>query len=229
MKPNWKSAGRFSPAFLFTKCEIHPAVKISAFVLMASYMKQFQLNHLLALGLVLAAGLISMRVRRFFTMLRRMRWLFISMLVIYSYTTPGQYLAQWPIDFAPTYEGISQGLLQVGRVCLVIAGISMLMATSTQEALMAGIYTIIRPLKYLGLSPERFAARLLLTIRHVENKQDQPTIEDDQSTWQRMLNFELGADQMDDATEIIHLNVPKLGIPDYLCLALFTMIIGLSL
>lgn len=221
-----KLAGRFSPAFL---CETHPAVKILVFILMAIYIPRFQLNQLVALALLLSAGLIYFRVSRFFLMLRRMRWFFISMLIIYSYTTPGQYLANWPIDLAPTYEGISQGLFQIAKVCLVLAGIALLMATSTKETLMAGIFVIIRPLKYLGLDPERFAARLFLTLHYIESRQAQRGLQDAQSTWQHMLDFRLVSAEDVAVTETISLDMPRLGFVDYLCVTSIVVLMGLYL
>ena len=229
MMSKLKLAGRFSPAFLFSKFKVHAATKILAFAVMVVCIPHLQLNKLLALGLLLSACLIYFRVGRFFLMVRRMRWLFVSMLIIYSYATPGEYLANWPVDFAPTYEGISQGVFQIGKICLILAGISLLMAASTKEALMAGIHSIIRPLKCLGLDPERFTARLFLTLQYIEAKEAQAQLQDTQSTWQHMLNFRLGSAEDVAMTETISLDTPRFGFADYLCLALILTLIGFYL
>lgn len=226
MKPKLKSAGRFSPAFLFGQCKTHPATKMLVLMLMVVCIPRLQPNQLLALGLLLSAGLVYFRVSRFFLMLRRMRWLFISMVLIYSYTTPGQYLANWPIDLAPTYEGLSQGMLQIAKICLVLAGISLLMATSTKEALMVGVYSIIQPLKYLGLHPERFTARLFLTMQYIEASESKPKLQDGQSVWQRILSFRLETLENASTKESVSLDIPKFGFVDYLFIALVLILIG---
>jgi energy-coupling factor transport system permease protein len=84
---------------------------------------------------------------------------------------PGRYLSSWPVEFSPTYEGIQQGVNQILRISLEIAGIAILMASSTREALMVGMYCLLKPLKLLNLSAERFTARLYLTLHYMDRSQ----------------------------------------------------------
>ena len=142
MRIHSKSAGRFSPAFLFNQNGLHPAVKIMAFILMAILIQHSKLRALVVLAVVLLLALFYFRVSRFMAMIRRMRWLFLSMLIVYAYTTPGEYLNHWPFDMAPSYEGLRDGFYQIARISLVLASISLLMATSTRENLMTGIYAV---------------------------------------------------------------------------------------
>jgi hypothetical protein len=224
MKRKTQSAGRFSPAFLFKRCNLHPSLRISALLLMVVLLPSFKLNHLLLLGVALAVMLLHFRISRFFVMMRRMRWLFLSIFLIYAYTTPGQYLLGFPLEVAPTYEGLHAGLLQVGRIALVIAGVAVLMATSTREVLMVGIYSIIKPLGLIGVSPERFTARLYLTLQYIETSEFKS--KNEKSAWHQMLNLNLYSHEQALTDEIIRLDFPKIGFFDAICIAGLVLLIG---
>ena len=81
----------------------------------------------------------------------------------------GEYLKQWPFEFAPTYEGMNAGMLHVFRLVTMLAGLSLLLTTTSREHLIAGFYLLSRPLEILNLKPEKFAARLCLTLYYVES------------------------------------------------------------
>ncbi|MBZ4200711.1 MAG: hypothetical protein LAC66_02300 [Methylotenera sp.] len=147
---------------------MHPFVKIAGFFLLLLMMPLLSATTILLLcGLIslLAAGL---NFQHFSRLLKRMRWLFISLLLVYAYATPGEYLGFFPLDFAPSYEGLSMGLLQIAKLLIAVAGLSTLFASSSKTHLMAGLWTMLSPLRMLGIDVARFAARLLLTLHYVE-------------------------------------------------------------
>lgn len=224
MKRNKQSAGRFSPAFLFKRRDLHPSLSISALVLMVVLLPTLKLNHLLLLSVALGGMLLHFRISRFFVMMRRMRWLFLSIFLIYAYTTPGQYMLGVPLEVAPTYEGLHAGILQIGRIALVIAGVAVLIATSTRELLMVGIYSIIKPLSFIGISPERFTARLYLTLQYIEMSEFKS--KNEKSTWQQMLNLNLYSHKQSLLDEVIRLDLPRLGCFDGICIAGLFLVIG---
>ena len=229
MNRQTKSAGRFSPAFLFKQDGLHPASKIAAFILIAVLIPRLNLSAMLGLAFVLSLVLMYFRVRRFISMMQRMRWLFLSMLIIYAYTTPGEYLSRWPMDLAPSYEGLRDGCYQIARVSLVLAGISILMVTSSREKLMVGIYTLIKPLSVLRLSPERFTARLYLTLQYIEKVKKQSARQDKQSSWQESFKAYLSDSQEQVFLEVLHLEAPQFSLIDYLFNAALLMLIGFYL
>ena len=53
----------------------------------------------------------------------------------------------------------------------MLGGIALLMATTTQNKLIAGFYVLLKPLDLLKLKPERFAARLCLTLQYLEDSE----------------------------------------------------------
>jgi energy-coupling factor transport system permease protein len=91
------------------------------------------------------------------------------MFLVYGLATPGEYVPWMPIDFGFTYEGLNAGILQIMRLMLMLGGIALLMATTTQNKLIAGFYVLLKPLNLLKLKPERFAARLCLTLQYLED------------------------------------------------------------
>ncbi len=229
MKLPSKLAGRFSPAFLFKQNGLHPAVKIVLFIYLAICIPYLKFPALLGLAFVLVLALIKFRVRSFISMMSRMRWLFLSMWIIYAYTTPGEYLSHLPIELAPSYEGLRDGCYQIARISLVLAGIAILMATSTRETLMVGIYMLISPLRALSLSPERFTARLYLTLQYVEIVKKQSATKNKESSWQESFKAYLSDTQAQAYSEVLHLEASQFCLLDYLCIAALLMLIGFYL
>jgi energy-coupling factor transporter transmembrane protein EcfT len=102
-------------------------------------------------------------------LLRRTRWLMAVLLLTYAYTLPGALL--WPsLGWAsPSVEGLQQGALRVGRLVLMLAGLAVLLAYTSRPRLIYGLYTLARPLTWLGFDRRAFAVRLGLTLNYVEH------------------------------------------------------------
>ena len=121
-------------------------------------------------ALAAALGLIAYKTHpmRMMTLLRRTRWILISLFVIYAYLTPGEAIWALPYVPSPTQEGLLDGLLQLSRLVCVLAGLSVLLTTLSQERLVSGLYVFSYPLKFIGISRERIAVRLALTLYYAE-------------------------------------------------------------
>lgn len=115
-----------------------------------------------------SAFALRLHSKSFLRAIKRMRWLFISILIIYAFGTPGEYIQGFTSRFLPTYEGVALGFLQIARLIIALASISILFATSSKEHLMAGLYKLLSPLNYIGCDVQRFTARLLLTLEYVD-------------------------------------------------------------
>lgn len=149
---------------------MHPALQIYIWTLLVLATQILQEKTLILLAVV--AILTSLRIdsARLMTLLRRTRWIFFSILLIYAYTGSGDVVwPQWGA-LSPVSEGVIQGLFQLLRLFTVLAGLSILLALLPQAQLMEGLYFLAAPLKFLGLSRERFAVRLALTLRYAENE-----------------------------------------------------------
>jgi len=126
---------------------------------------------LLVLALLLTAIVLSKH--RNYLMLLRMRWLFLSILLVYAFSTPGELVPLFPLSFAPTYDGLLQGAAQLARLLIALAMLNLLLHDSSKEDLIAGLYLCLLPFRYLGLNVSRFAARLMLTLHYVETIAEQ--------------------------------------------------------
>lgn len=147
----------------------HPATLILLWIFLAIAMQLLPATGLLLVGVPLLATAYALSVARLTTLLRRTRWIMLSLLLIYAYATPGAALLPSLAQFSPTVEGLVDGLLQLGRLVFALAGLSVLLALLPQRQLISGLYVLGYPLRYAGLSRERMAVRLALTLRYAES------------------------------------------------------------
>lgn len=105
----------------------------------------------------------------FLKLLKRVRYILLFLFIVYAFNTPGEYWPGWYFSIAPTYEGIATGFEQALRISMVLAGLALLLVTTSRELMIAGLYCLAQPFKYLRLDPERFAVRLWLTLYYVEH------------------------------------------------------------
>jgi energy-coupling factor transport system permease protein len=119
------------------------------------------------LAAILVFAAINVHSHRMLGLLRRTRWILVSLLVIYAFLTPGEALWSLPLP-SPTREGLQDGLMQLSRLVCVLAGLSILLTSLSQDRLISGLYIFAYPLRFVGVSSERIAVRLALTLRYAE-------------------------------------------------------------
>jgi len=110
----------------------------------------------------------------FFRLINRLRFFYLVMLLVYLFSTPGEHIVNLAYGIKPTYEGLNLGVMQLLRVTLMLAALSLLLSKSTTQQLISGLYCLLSPLTRLGFDVKRFAARLWLTLHYVEMQQAQP-------------------------------------------------------
>lgn len=148
--------------------QFHPAAQILAWCLLVASMQVLALEILLApAGLILLFAFVISR-HKFIQLVRRTRWIMLSLLLVYAYSTPGKALVDMFGIFSPSHEGLADGVLQLVRLLAALAGLAMLLDRLHRQQLIAGLYTLFAPLQWLGLSRERFAVRLALTLHYAE-------------------------------------------------------------
>jgi energy-coupling factor transporter transmembrane protein EcfT len=147
---------------------IHPLVKILLFIFTLLLMSYMSNAYLLPMSLILFVYATWLARSDFLRVVRRMKWLFISIFIIYAFGTPGEYIQYIPVSVAPTVEGCVLGVMQIAKLLIALAVLSILFATSSKEQLMIGLHLLLSPLNLLGLNTNKFTARLLLTLDYVE-------------------------------------------------------------
>ena len=181
-------------------------------MLLALLAQRLQPLALLVLTAVLFGLALKLCRKQLLSLLRRTRWILFSLLLVYAYTTPGT--ALWaPFGVAsPTREGLLDGLLQLGRLVSVLSGLAILLELLPQTQLISGLYSLAYPLRWLGLSRERIAVRLALTLEYAES-----AMRDTASDWRSTINAAMQPSA--DRTEHIELHVQAFRIIDALLLA----------
>ncbi len=123
-----------------------------AFMLMAS------------LACVIAAGLFS--AARFVRLLSRSVWLLAALAVFFAWGSAGLYLFPELGALGPTREGVQLAAVHVMRLVAIIALVSLLVARTPAEDIVAGLHALLAP---FGRVRETLAVRLTLVLRNVED------------------------------------------------------------
>lgn len=145
---------------------MHPGSRILFCLLSALALPGLSFFYLAALSLVLLP--IALRDRaRVWQLLRRSRWLLLALVLGYGYTLPGEALFPVVGAASPSEAGLRSGLVQAWRLALLLVLIEWLVLRQAPATLLAGLYGLIRPLRHLGLDPDRLAVRLGLTLQAV--------------------------------------------------------------
>lgn len=144
---------------------LHPASLILlgfAFLLAASSRSGL----LLLLLCLIAIGLASALARRHFAaILRRSRWLLLTMLVLFGWMTVGT-----PVPGLPgaTREGLLLATDNIARLLVAIAVVALLLNRLPPPTLVSGLRTLLAPLAPLGDFRDRLSVRLMLTLQVVD-------------------------------------------------------------
>ncbi len=153
---------------------LHPSIRIICFFCFGAYVA-FGGKTDLALAVILLLmgyALVGMQhFRAVMVMLKRMRWLFLSIFIIYTWFTPGQPIFKNWINTAPTYEGIVTGFLRASSLTAIVLAVGVLVRTLSRDQLLSGILWLLNPLERIGLPYERLAVRLALTLEYVHHVQ----------------------------------------------------------
>lgn len=147
---------------------LHPALQILSWCVLVAVLQRLAWLPLCAVaGLLLVAGA-WLAGKKFWQLLRRTRWIMFSLLLIYAYSTPGEAwfgsLGMW----SPVREGVIDGVTQLLRLLAALASLAMLLDRLHRLELISGLYSLFAPLKCLGVSRERCAIRLALTLHYAE-------------------------------------------------------------
>jgi len=148
---------------------LHPAARILLWCGWAVAVERAALSPLIVLAVATATAFLFPPFRiQLLRLLRRTRWLLAVLLLTYAYVLPGTPL--WPeLDWAsPSVEGLQQGAPRTARLVLMLAGLALLLATTSRPRLIYGLYALALPLSWLGFDRRAFAVRLGLTLDYVE-------------------------------------------------------------
>ncbi len=145
----------------------HPLIRVSLLFVYAGFVAAMPPSGLAwcALPLLLVYFRLGPgALRRLMKALWRIRWLALSIAVLYFWFTPGMPLFSRAIPGVPTRDGLALGLARVLALMLMVGAVTALLAASSRVELIAAIRACVRPLEWLGLDSHRFSRRLVLTL-----------------------------------------------------------------
>lgn len=202
---------------------IHPATKVLLWLGFALAVQGLDfivltlMSMLVILWLVLARG-----ISEALFMLRRARWLLLSLLLIYAFATPGDLLFPLLGTFSPSLQGLHGGALQAWRLALLLVALALLLHSCPRECLLSGLYVLMRPFRAMGLNPERVSVRLWLTLHYAQQQSRQKM-----QAWRDELRIAL--DPAPNAALHVTLELPAFTWRDAMALTLATLLLGAAL
>lgn len=128
----------------------------------------------------LAIGLAGKGVRRrWWVLVRRARWLLLTLWLILAYGTPGD--AWRDLPWAPTEAGIYEASLHALRLVVMLGSLAWLFEALPRDRLMAGLWSLIQPLRRFGVDADRIVVRLALVFDYLEKAPPK-------GTWRHLLD-----------------------------------------
>ncbi len=153
---------------------MHPVTAILGLLLLTAGLAWGRWSLFAATALVVGLLYTTSRqglLRGLFHRLRRLRWLFLSIIVLYGWFTPGLPIWESLGGLSPTVAGMAEGSLRCLNLVVILAAVHWLLSNLDRESLVSGVYWVARPLRPLGLQPVRIAVRLVLTLEYLDRVQ----------------------------------------------------------
>ena len=100
----------------------------------------------------------------------RMKWLWLSLLILYGWFIPGSpifFTDIVPLILIPSSEGLIMGGLRALVLFNIISAVVLIVKSTTKEALIVSIMWLMTPFKLFKIDTGIFAARLVLTMERV--------------------------------------------------------------
>ena len=115
--------------------------------------------------LVLVGGAACVAPGHLGPLLRRTRWLLLTLVAMFGWLTPGTPLAWVP---GASEEGLALAAAHGARLLLALAVVALLLRSMAIPDLVAGMRSLLAPVAPLGVPRDRIAVRLALTLDEVE-------------------------------------------------------------
>jgi energy-coupling factor transporter transmembrane protein EcfT len=178
---------------------VHPTTRLVVWLLLLIAVQRLSGVALAALFVLLP--LLGRRVlQRAGRLIWRVRWLLVSLLVIFSWGVAGDPL--WDGAAAPTREGVLEALTHLARLLLVLVAVAAFLDAMPLADLLVATHTLFKPLRRFGLDVDRGVVRLMLVLRYVETL---PRPRD----WRSLLDAPVGS-----VSELLELTQPPLRWSD---------------
>lgn len=147
----------------------------------------------------LVAALVS-APRRSRNLLRRSRWLLLSLVVLFLFFTPGEYLPGIAGQVGVTREGLHGAGTHLGRLLALLASLALVHERIGTPGLLGGLYTLLGSFR----AREATVVRLMLVLEQIERQE--------KTDWRSWLT----PSATEGGVEVLHLQVPPVSALDRL-------------
>lgn len=144
---------------------LHPAVRLAGWLLLLLAIQRLAglpLFVALAASTLLGRAILGRAAR----LIRRTRWLLLSLFIVFAWGVAGDPL--WQGFAAPSREGLEEAATQVGRLLLVLLAVAAFLETMPLGSLLSGARRLLLPLRRAGIDADRGVIRLMLVLRYAE-------------------------------------------------------------
>ncbi len=119
--------------------------------------------------------------RQIILLARKIRWFFLSIVILYFWFYPGSDLLPFIGKLSPSVEGVNQAALRISSLLLVISYSGFLLLLTPRDELVSGIQFLLSPLRLIGIDSQRFALRLGLVLSIVPQMSVQQPVTDERN------------------------------------------------
>jgi hypothetical protein len=187
---------------------LHPATLLLAWGCLVVLLQTLSVTALAWAALLLLPLALLQARHRTLMMLRRARWLLLSIAVLFTLATPGERLPGATGDLGVTYDGLLMAAEHVLRLTLLLSSLAMLHQHLGNDGLIAGLHWLLAPLAGSRELRERIVVRLMLVLDYVETEP--------RGGWRGWLSGETSG------PERLSLVTGRIGYLDWIVLALLT-------
>ncbi len=147
----------------------HPATLLLAWGGLVVVLQTLPTLPLAVSALLLLPLSLQLAGKRARLLIRRARWLILSITVLFAVATPGERIPGGIGDIGVTYDGLRTAAEHVLRLVLLLVTLAVLHERLGNTGLVAGFHWLLGPLSGWRELRERIVVRLLLVLEYVEN------------------------------------------------------------
>lgn len=144
---------------------LHPSARLLSWLIAIVALQYMAWPALLCVALAIALSGDGAR-RRWWVLVRRARWLLLTLWLILAYGTPGE--AWHDLPWAPTEAGLYEASMHAARLAVMLGALAWLFDRLPHERLMAGLWAVVRPLRRFKVDADRVVVRLSLVFDYLE-------------------------------------------------------------
>jgi hypothetical protein len=146
----------------------HPATLLLGWVAFVAVVQSMSIASLGWVAVVVVPLCLLSARRRTLQLVRRARWLLLSIVVLFALATPGQRVPGSLGDLGLTIDGLLLAAEHAVRLLLLLATLALVHERLGTAGFMAGLHWLLAPLAGWRTLRERIVVRLMLVLDYVE-------------------------------------------------------------